>query len=826
MTVISQAYVSGSLGQALFVERGRSMVLDVRKLNTPRISTGNDVSFFFNTALEVVPIEDHGGSILINDIAIRLIEETRRFDAVDGLLVGMDSDHEEADRRRFIARSERSMNSDPVIERFVRRRVLVPTDREKWDIAGAQSLARSISATTAALLYDILSSGIIDRLADDAHTIVREIIGRAAQAAHVEDVVLKSGLLGEIAIAEISDRKDDIANLLFRQDDFSDLKIVDHNGHILTKLIARYSRKPTDKLGRHKVGARANRATEPLEVDGLTPSQRRTIHSFKLPIRKKKLSKKERDGTSLSDAESSAERPRVSDPIIDAIEHFTDRQTKYQQDGLHRLTTEETPESIDNEIKWIEERLDECDADAGEAALIKLIEYQSDRSRREHLVKSLTRIADKARRAGLIDFSIRVFDACSLLGGQDAIAFSAQAELLRDLGRPEDALAALDETIRMFPNEVVPRNARAEVLRELDRSEEALAAFDESIRLFPLDVVARSARAEVLRELDRSEEALAALNETIRIFPHEVVPRGSRAEVLRELARPEDALAALDETIRLFPNDVVSRSARAEVLRELERPKDALAAFDEAIEMFPRDVVSHVARAEVLRELERPEDALAALDETIRIFPYNEVARTARANLLSLLGRHTEVVESLGGVVDAPRTRDDWINVHVLAISTLRAGLIEDAIVMLENGRANNPFRDTRSYFDGALAVALLAKRNATEAVTVLDQAEQTAGTAEQRKTLYLLRTHAIVDIGKPEVALDLLRKSATIIPFESFLQKRLARELTLRIQITSGRTEIVGLDLRENDSEVLKLETLLVTSFAPTSRRSIRLVA
>jgi predicted Zn-dependent protease len=262
------------------------------------------------------------------------------------------------------------------------------------------------------------------------------------------------------------------------------------------------------------------------------------------------------------------------------------------------------------------------------------------------------------------------------------------------------------------------------------------------------------------------------------------------------------------------------------VLRELARPEDALAALDETIQMFPRDVVPRSARAEVLRELARPEDALAALDETVRMFPRNGAARTARANLLSLMGRHQEVTESLSRIADAPRTRGDWISVHVLAISNLRAGKVEDAIAMLRNGRKNSPFRDTWCYFDGALAVALLTKRNASEAVGIIEHAERIAGTAEQRKTLYLLRAHATVDLGRAEIASDLLRKSATVIPFESFLQKSLARELVRRIELTSNNTDVSDKGFQQNDSEILKLETLLVVKSATARDRPQRLVA
>src|SRR5208282_5641351 len=133
----------------------------------------------------------------------------------------------------------------------------------------------------------------------------------------------------------------------------------------------------------------------------------------------------------------------------------------------------------------------------------------------------------------------------------------------------EDALAAFDETIRLFPRDVVARAARGETLRELGRLEDALAAFDETIRLLPRNEVARNARGETLRELGRLEDALAAFDETIRLLPRDVVARNARGETLRELGRPEDALAAFDETIRLFPRSEVARNARAHCLAAL-----------------------------------------------------------------------------------------------------------------------------------------------------------------------------------------------------------------------------------------------------------------
>lgn len=822
MSFVTEAYISGSLGQAIYVDRGRSMILDVSKPDRPRLSTGNDISLFFNAALEVTPLQ--GSSVSIEELSRRLVLETKQFDALDGLLIGMDADHEEAVRRKFIARSERLMSSDMRVARFVRGRFLVSIDLQQWDIVTAQSLATGISAKSAGLLYDILASGALDHLVDEADIAVHEVVGRGAKGAHAKDIVIKSGLLGEIAFAEATGARSYLSGMVFHRDDFPDLKSIDPNGQILTKLVAEHSNKRLAAKNQSKPKRAKTTRYSDLEAD-LSAAQKLSISQNDASSQKHKFTNFEEAQETHDETVLPAEV--ISNPIVAAIDRFIERHEQEKRDKSPRHTIAESLEAIDHQITWIEERLQEGNVEASETALVRLIDYQAERSRREHLVKSLTRVADSARKTKLTDFATRVFDACMLLGGEDSAARNARAELFRDLGYYDAALVAFDETIRMFPWDVVSRNARAEVLRDLNRPEEALTALNDTISLFPNEAIPLNARAGVLCDLGRPEEALAALNEAISLFPEEVVARNVRAEVLRDLGRPEEALVALNETINLFSHDVYPRAARAGVLRELGRPEEALAALDEIVSLFPREVVPRNVRAEVLCDLGRSEEALAAFNEIIKFFPRDEVARTARANLLSLMGRHDEVFQYLGSIAETPRTRDDWINFHVLAVSNLRAGRIEDAVTMLKRGRTASPFRDTWSYFDAALAVALLANRDAAGAEKVIDQAVEIVSNAEQRKTFYLLRTHAIVDIGRVAAASVLLRNSATVIPFETFLQKRLAQELNFRVQLI-GKPVQIGDDTarRINDAEILKLETRLVTSMATKPGRSYRIAA
>ena len=124
-----------------------------------------------------------------------------------------------------------------------------------------------------------------------------------------------------------------------------------------------------------------------------------------------------------------------------------------------------------------------------------------------------------------------------------------QANLLADLGRPEEALAAAKEATRLYPKlSSIPfyrprlansLNNQANLLADLGRPEEALAAAKEATRLYrkiaktapdpylmPL-ANALNNQANLLTGLGRPEEALAAAKEALAIRSKLAQPRSS-----------------------------------------------------------------------------------------------------------------------------------------------------------------------------------------------------------------------------------------------------------------------------------------------------------
>jgi tetratricopeptide (TPR) repeat protein len=473
-----------------------------------------------------------------------LAEEIQFFCGLDGLLVGMDRQLSDALRTQAILRAENVLSKDDSIAKRIRERFLVPANRQEWDFEGGLKLALGNDAKAVSACYRPLIDGIVDQLADDIALVVLEKSGTGVDAARKRDIILRSGVLAELVRLEALADRVVLRGLMFRRSEFPKLQAADASGQVLAALVNRAMRhfKPNDR-----------------NVSAEHPEE-------------------------IIDADRNIEITDSSDLVMDAVERIL--ANRKQGTRLAKGGADDVP-GIQRQIKWIGERLRNGELGRAEFGLAKLIDRQGKRSRLEDIVKTLTAVADLARKSKQFEWTLQILAAVDRTGVLDAAAINVRAETLRDLGRHEEALAALEDTMRRFPaNEVAP-NARAETLRDLGRYEEALAALEDTMRRFPANEVAPNARAETLRDLGRYEEALAALEDTMRRFPADEVAPTARAETLCDLGRYEEALTAFEDIMRRFPHDVVAPTARAETLRDLGRYEEALAAFEDTMRRFP-----------------------------------------------------------------------------------------------------------------------------------------------------------------------------------------------------------------------------------------------
>ena len=120
-----------------------------------------------------------------------------------------------------------------------------------------------------------------------------------------------------------------------------------------------------------------------------------------------------------------------------------------------------------------------------------------------------------------IPFAEKLSAYSLLLNIDDPVIFSTQAEVFKANRLFPEALAAFDETIALFANNVVARCGRAEVLKEMGNYPEALAAFDETIALFANDRFVRNGLANLLILSGRGDEVPSLLNINMCMSKHD-----------------------------------------------------------------------------------------------------------------------------------------------------------------------------------------------------------------------------------------------------------------------------------------------------------------
>jgi tetratricopeptide (TPR) repeat protein len=206
----------------------------------------------------------------------------------------------------------------------------------------------------------------------------------------------------------------------------------------------------------------------------------------------------------------------------------------------------------------------------------------------------------------------------------------AQVELERDHPSAEArqrALADLEQAIRCEsparPIVASDQARRGEVLRNLGRYDEALEACDAALKLVPDHADAHHTRVLVLLDLKRYDEVIRSCDGALaqgRSWPDLYEVRG-----LARAQRHELAAAIADYTLALEqdPGQVRVRYLRGRAYLVTDAPKLALADFDEAIRVEPSNPESHLGRGGALVHLGDHRAATAEAKEALRLGPHS-----------------------------------------------------------------------------------------------------------------------------------------------------------------------------------------------------------
>ncbi len=708
--MIQEAYISGQLGKAIYADSGRYFVLDIDDQAEPVECRPMDVSAFLNFGAELKTLPD--SELNLASLRTELAAQRRANHALTLIISGLDDELDDETRSSAIEWAERLVEDDSA-RRFVRARMLARPLPAGTDIQTALEIAIRTNATSVGILYQ----NILDY--EQAITLLRETWSEATSdyfssyegQLEAENKLTDLGAFAEMVTAAATGNLKALNSVVVTYGQMPELnRVLGQATLVLNDLKSRLAKKLTSTSSKAKKRDQQLRG-EPDDV--------------------------------IEDAGS----------VRDVLARFKNRK---ETPRSRIFTADEAKEKVDHQIKAISKLILQDDITRADSYLSDLINFHMEHSEREHLGMSLCSLAKVAIDARAFELANTMVDYALMLGVEDVVISTTHALMFRAMDRYDEALTVYAETMARFPNNDVAHDGYADVLKLMGRYDEALTVYAETMARFPNDEVARNGYAEVLKAMGRYDEALTVYNHTMVHFPNDEVARDGYADVLKAMGRYDEALTVYAETMARFPNSEVVRCGYAEVLKSMGDFDKALVVYDQTIMRYPNNEVAHGGYAELLKSRGEIDKALVVYEKTVARFPKNRIVRNGYASVLILLNRFDAARSLLGDT--HLKTRHDWIDYHVLAMSYIKSEEIDEAIRRLTFGLENDPWPEQQSYFANALAVAKIRKREFTEVPKILPTNVVNINVL-QKQTRLALVGHSQAALGKNEEAAQTLAK-------------------------------------------------------------------
>ena len=155
------------------------------------------------------------------------------------------------------------------------------------------------------------------------------------------------------------------------------------------------------------------------------------------------------------------------------------------------------------------------------------------------------------------------------------------------LGMYEEAIAELNEALRLNPGYIEVHNNLAVTYDKMGKRDEAVGELQEALRLNPGYTEAHNNLGNIYAGSGRYEEAIKELGEAIRLNPGYAVARNNLGNIYALQNRLMEALKEFQEAIRLDPDYVSPRNNLGNIYTDMGKYEDALREFQEVLRLDP-----------------------------------------------------------------------------------------------------------------------------------------------------------------------------------------------------------------------------------------------
>lgn len=276
-----------------------------------------------------------------------------------------------------------------------------------------------------------------------------------------------------------------------------------------------------------------------------------------------------------------------------------------------------------------------------------------------------TLLAEALRGLGRSDAAARAARSAAAAAPRESwpLVVLAKVERIRD---PQRALAALDEASALRPSDHYVHGWRGEVLRRVGRADEARRSLERALKSAPGIAWIRALRGEARRDAGDAEGGAADVAEAMRVDGHfshgydflGAEPAAVRADrfsawvfawrgAWRRGRGEKGAAADFDRARRLDPDCAWIRARRGEALLSDGRLREALGDLTAAAKALPRDADAREWAGRAWLEAGDAAKALAEFSAASKSDPRRALAFVGAAVALDRLGRGPESARAM-----------------------------------------------------------------------------------------------------------------------------------------------------------------------------------
>lgn len=222
-----------------------------------------------------------------------------------------------------------------------------------------------------------------------------------------------------------------------------------------------------------------------------------------------------------------------------------------------------------------------------------------------------------------------------------------KAEALREAGKNEEALEAVNEAIRLNPKGGSAYGLRSGILGNLGQHPEGIADADLAMKLATSNrakAAAASNKGFNLTQMGRKREALEAYRLALQFDPRFAMAHFGRGKLFYFLGMWKEAHSALKRALDLDDYIGAAWAYLAEVQYRLGEVEDGFESAQKAVELSPQDPRSFRARAIGYQLKEQYEEMLADATQAVEIDPTRPRAHLLRGRALAFLGQMDEAL--------------------------------------------------------------------------------------------------------------------------------------------------------------------------------------